>query len=279
MSIAAGWSASARLEWGEVRRSRWLVLTAISYAVLAAVLVVAGTRESSVFGFTGMGRVLLSFAHVLLVVLPLLALSATTQLVPRAREDGTLELLFSQPLSRSGYLVGLSLARLAALALPLVVAQLTLGLLGQLWFAEPVPWSMLLRTLSVGLSLLTCFTGLGLLVSVRARGQAKSVVYGLLLWAAAVALVDVALLGVLLQWRLHARVVFFLAAINPVQMARLGLLAGIEPDLTTLGPVGFYLARELGAGRLFWLGTLGPLLVGCLAWLYAARRFGRGDLV
>lgn len=278
MSVA-GFAASARLEWGEVRRSRWLVLTGASYLVLAGVLVVAGTRESSVFGFTGMSRVLLSFAHVLLVVLPLLALSATTQLVPRAREDGTLELLFSQPLSRGGYLVGLSLARLAALALPLCAAQVLLALLGELLFAEPVPWSMLLRTLAVGLSLLACFTGLGLLVSVGTRGQAKAVVYGLLLWALAVALVDVALLGVLLQWRLHARVVFFLAALNPVQMARLGLLAGIEPDLTTLGPVGFYLAHTLGAARLLWLGTLGPLLVGAGAWLLAARRFARGDLV
>jgi ABC-2 type transport system permease protein len=278
-ALARGSFASARLEWGEVRRSRWLMLTTACYALLGSVLVVAATRESNVFGFTGMSRVLLSFAHLLLVVLPLLALSATTQLVPRAREDGTLELLFSQPLSRTGYLIGLSVSRLCALALPFFAVQLGLGLAGYALFAEPIPWPMLWRTLAVGFSLLACFTGVGLLVSTSTRSQAKAVVYGLLAWAAAVALVDVALLGVLLQWKLHARVVFFLASINPVQMARLGLLAGIDPDLTTLGPVGFYLAHQLGAAKLLVLGIAGPLGVGAGAWLLAARRFARGDLV
>ena len=279
MRALAGWSAFARLEWGEVRRSRWLALTFGCYLVLGAMLVVAGTRESSVFGYTGMARTLLSFAHVLLVVLPLLALSATTQVLPRAREDGSLELFFAQPLSRAGYLVGISLSRMLALSLPFVGTQLVLAGLGRLWFAEPIAWPMLARTLSIGLSLLWCFTGIGLLVSVQTRAQAKAVVYGLLAWALSVALVDVALLAVLLQWKLHARVVFFLAAINPVQLARLGLLAGIEPDLTSLGPVGFYLATQLGAGVLSWLGALGPLAVGTGCWLLASRRFARGDLM
>lgn len=278
-AIAHGWTASTRLEWGELRRSRWLWLTSACYALLGAMLVTAGARESSLFGFTGMGRVLLSFAHLLLVVLPLLALSATTQLVPRARDDGTIELLFSHPLSRLGYLVGLWFARLFGLALPLVLTQLALGLVGRLFFAEPIPWPMLWHTTSVSLALLVCFTGVGLLLSVSTRGQAKAVVYGLLVWAACVALVDMALLGVLLQWRLHPRVVFFLASINPVQMARLGLLAGIEPDLTTLGPVGFYLAHQVGAATLFLLGTLGPVAVGVLALAVGARRFATGDLV
>lgn len=277
--LAHGWTASARLEWGELRRGRWLWLTSACYALLGAMLVTAGTRESSIFGFTGMGRVLLSFAHVLLVVLPLLALSATTQLVPRARDDGSIELLFSHPLSRLGYLVGIWLARLVGLALPLVLTEIAMGLLGQALFAEPIPWPMLWHTTSVGLALLVCFTGIGLLLSVSTRGQAKAVVYGLLVWAASVALVDMALLGVLLQWKLHPRVVFFLASINPVQMARLGLLAGIEPDLTTLGPVGFYLAHQFGAAKLFVLGTAGPCTVGVLAFALGARRFATGDLV
>lgn len=274
-----GTAAAARLEWGELSRSRWLWVTGACYALLGAMLVVAGTRESSLFGFTGMGRVLLSFAHLLLVLLPLLALSATTQLVPRARDDGTIELLFSHPLSRFGYLVGIWLARLVGLALPLVATEVAMGLLGQALFAEPIPWPMLWHTTSVGLALLVCFTGIGVLISVSTRGQAKAVVYGLLVWGAAVALVDMALLGVLLQWQLHPRVVFFLASVNPVQMARLGLLSGIEPDLTTLGPVGFYLSHELGAATLFVLGTAGPCGVGVLAFALGARRFSTGDLV
>ena len=64
--------AVARLEWAEVRRSRWALFCGAIYALLAVVFVAVGLRESTVLGFSGMGRVLLSVAHALLLVLPLL---------------------------------------------------------------------------------------------------------------------------------------------------------------------------------------------------------------
>ena len=81
------------------------------YGLVAAVFVLVGMRESSVLGFTGMGRVLLSFCHALVLLLPLLALSATGQTVNRSRDDGTLELLFSHPLSRTGYFTAVTITR------------------------------------------------------------------------------------------------------------------------------------------------------------------------
>jgi hypothetical protein len=98
-------------------------------------------------------------------------------------------------------------------------------------------------------------------------------------WALAVALLDLALLGLLLQWHVHPRVVFFLGGINPVQAARLALLSGIEADLSTLGPVGFYLAHQLGSGFLFAFGVGWPLCVGSIAWAASMWSFSRGDLV
>ena len=75
--------AMVRLELAEVLRSRWLLFCCGVYALLAAMFVLVGLRESSVFGFTGMGRVLLGFCHALVLVLPLLGLSATGQVVNR----------------------------------------------------------------------------------------------------------------------------------------------------------------------------------------------------
>ena len=92
---------AARLDLAEVRRSRWITFCVAVYAVLAGVLVLVGMRESTLLGFTGVGRVLLAFSHALVLVLPLLALTATGQLVGRARDDGSLELLLAQPLARS----------------------------------------------------------------------------------------------------------------------------------------------------------------------------------
>jgi hypothetical protein len=130
----------------------------------------------------------------------------------------------------------------------------------------------------VGSSLLWAFVGLGLWLSAAVRNPARATIYVLLGWALGVALLDFGLLSLMLQWRLSPRLVFALAALNPVQAARLALLAGAEPDLGTLGPVGFYLATRLSPGLLYALGLAWPLAAGCLAWAAGLRRFCRGDV-
>lgn len=278
-ALARDLSAVCRLELAEVLRSRWLIFCGVVYGVVAAVFVLVGMRESSVLGFTGMGRVLLSFCHALVLLLPLLALSATGQVVNRARDDGTLELLFSHPLSRGGWFAAVTLTRFGALVVPLLATVLLMAVLGRLAFGEAVPWGFTLRTLAVAASLLFAFTGVGLCVSTLVRSQARSTMYVLLLWAVSVALLDFALVGVLLQLRLNARAIFLLASLNPVECARVALLSGAEPELPALGPVGFYLATRLSDGALLALGVLWPVLLGAGAWLVALRSFRRGDLV
>lgn len=271
--------AVARLELAEILRSRVLLFSTGVYAILAAVFVLVGMRESSILGFTGMGRVLLSFCHALVLLLPLLALTATGQVVNRARDDGTLELLFSHPVSRTGWFAAVTLARYLALAAPLAGCLLFMAALGRAGFGQAVPWGFTLRTVAVSASLLACFVGVGLLVSTAVRSQARAAMYVLVVWAAAVALLDFALIGVLLQLRLQPRAVFLLAALNPVESARVALLAGAEPDLPALGPVGFWLSTRLGDAKILAAGVLWPALVGAFAWLAALRAFRRGDLV
>lgn len=271
--------ALARLDLAEVTRSRWLTFCVGLYAVLAALFVLIGLRESTVLGFTGIGRVLLSLSHALVLLLPLLALTATGQVVNRAQDDGTLELLFSQPLSRSEYFAGITGVRYALLLLPLVALMVIVALLGRVLFGSAIPWSFLARSLAACAGLLWAYTGLGLAVSVFVRNQAKAVMLLLAIWVAGVVLLDFALIGLMLQWRLNAPSVFVLAALNPVEAARLALLSAAEPSLSILGPVGFFLANRLGAGWLLIAGVGWPLLVGLAAWSLARERFIREDLV
>lgn len=271
--------AIARLDLAEVLRSRWLLFCAGTYLLLATVFVLVGLRESTVLGFTGVGRVLLSLCHALLLLLPLLALTACGPVVGRARDDGSLELLFSQPLSRTAWFVGVSLTRYAVLVLPLVGLMVGLGLYGQLVQGQAVPWAFLARALLVSAALLAAFAGIGLCISTLVRNPARVTTYVVLVWALGVALLDFGLIGVLLRWRVDAHAVFALAAVNPVQDARMALLSGLEPDLATLGPVGFYLAHRIGGGALYLLGVLWPATVGLAAWAVAFVSFRRSDLV
>lgn len=269
----------ARLDFAEVLRSRWLVFCLCVHASLAALFVLVGLRESGVIGFTGMGRALMSWSHALLFLLPLLALSATTQVVNTARDDGSLELLLANPVSRSGYFVGTSLVRVAALCVPLLVAMPLMALVGAAAFGQDVPWEFLFRGMAVSTALLLCFVALGLLVSTLVRNQAKALMLTILIWALGVALIDSALIGVMLQWELPPSAVFALAALNPVQCARLALLSAAQPELSTFGPVGFFLANKVGSTGLLWAGIGWPLLLGLTAWVWSLGAFRRRDLV
>lgn len=269
----------ARLELADVLRSRWLLFAFGAYGLLAAVFVLVGLRESAVFGFTGLGRVFLSFYHALLLLLPLMGLVASGQAVGRARDEGTLEFLLSQPIGRGMYFSAISLVRLLVLAGPLAVLVLGVALYGQLVLGQPVPWGFLGRSLLICTSLLVAFVGLGMAVSTLVRHPARATMYLVLLWALAIAFLDFGLIGLMLKWRLNPQLVFLLAAVNPVEAARLALLSGLTPELGTLGPVGFYLATRLGGALLFVAGTAWPAVVGLTAWLVAHHRFRTGDIV
>ncbi len=269
----------ARLDFAEVLRSRWLIFCLCVHAILAGLFVLVGLRESGVIGFTGMGRALMSWSHALLFLLPLLALSATGQVVNTARDDGSLELLLANPVSRTGYFVGTSLVRIGALCLPLLVAMPVMGLVGAMAFGQDVPWDFLLRGMAVSTALLLCFVSLGLLVSTLVRNQAKALMLTILIWALGVALIDFALVGVMLQWELPPSAVVALAALNPVQCARLALLSAAQPELSTFGPVGFFLANKIGGTAMLCIGIGWPLLLGLTAWSWSLGAFRRHDLV
>jgi ABC-2 type transport system permease protein len=270
--------AVARLDLAEVLRSRWLAVSTVAYALLAIVLVAVGQREAPLLGFTGSARVLFSLSHALIVVVPLVALCGTAPAIGRARDDGSLELLFAQPLSRPSYLLGVTLVRTIAILAPLAIVFVGVTVWGAIGYGEAIPAAYLGRSFAVIAALAWAFAGIGVLISATVRHPVRMLTYVILIWAAGVALVDAGLIGALLHWHVDAHVVFAIAAANPVEDARLALLSGVEPDLATLGPVGFYLSQHVGDGALYLIGVAAPLAWGSLAWLAALLHFRRADI-
>jgi ABC-type transport system involved in multi-copper enzyme maturation permease subunit len=270
--------ALARLDGAELLRARWLWVCLAVYGALTAVFVGVGLRESHVLGFTGLGRVVFSLSHALVYVLPLLALVVTGLAVTRAREDGSLELLMSLPVTRTHHLSALLAVRVAALVLPLLALLLGLGAAGAV-SGGAVPWGFLAQAGAVCAALLWGFAALGLAISCWARTSTRALALLLTAWLAAVALLDFGVIGLLLRWQLAPQAVLVLACLNPVEAARVALLASGEPDLATLGPVGFYLAERLGPAGLVALGVGWPLAFGAGGFAAALWRHRRDDLV
>ncbi len=267
-----------RLELADALRSRWLLFTAGTYVIVFGAFVWLGLRESSVLGFTGISRVVLNLANVVVVVLPLVALVATSQTVVRGRSSGYFELFLTQPCRRSAWVYAAIGCRLLIVAAPLVGLLLLAAGVGWLRGEDAVA-GLVLRSLGVSCALSLAFLGLGLWLSTLARTTERAVVYALVTWLATSMLHDFALMGVLLQWHLPPQLVFALAALNPVETARLALLSAVDPELSLLGPVGFWLTTTLGASGVLALGIVWPALLGAASAWAARARFENMDLV
>lgn len=272
-------TAFLRLELADALRSRWVALTALIYAGLGGAFVWFGLRESTVLGFTGLSRVLLNLANAIILVFPLVVLIATHAAVVRARTSGFCELMLTQPVKRSTWFFSLLASRLIVLVGPLLV--LLLGCFVAAFFIEPEPGLATIAFKSVGVSvaLVFAFIGLGLLISTYARNAERAMVWALLLFVVTAALHDVLLITVLLRTSLPPQVVFALSAINPVEAARVGILASTDPELSVLGPVGFWLANTLGPGLALTVAIAWPAALGAIASLTALRRAQRMDLI
>jgi ABC-2 type transport system permease protein len=267
------------LELADALRSRWLAFVALVYVGVFGSFLGIGLRESSMLGFTGLSRVVLNLSSAVVLVLPLLALVATVTVIPRARATGLFDVLLVQPVPRSAWLFGLLASRLVVLLAPLAVMLAGIVVVGLRAGESSALITEALRTVTIATAMVVAYTGLGLALGTFASSPDKAVVYALVVWVLGAAVHDLALIGVLLRWELPPVAVFALAAANPMEAARIGILSGVDPDLSLLGPVGFWIANDLGALRAFLFGSLWPLLIGVVGVLVARVRFERADLV
>jgi ABC-type transport system involved in multi-copper enzyme maturation permease subunit len=260
-----------------VLRARWLAVSCALAAGLVAFFVVLATRESAVLAFTGFDRVVSGVGVAGLLFLPLLAVLSTSQSIPQARQNGALEWILSHPVSRTACFWSLFVPRALAVCGPVIGAVLALGLAAAM-LGETVPFGPLARFLVLLAGQGVCFAALGMAAGALSRSAEQSLLAALVVWASAVALLDFALIGTMLRWQLPPELVFALAAFNPVQAGRLGLLAGMDPDLGLLGPVGTWIAIHLGPGLTFGYAVAWPIVLSAGALALAHAAFRRRDV-
>jgi ABC-2 type transport system permease protein len=271
--------AFLRLELADALRAKWVALTAAVYLGLAGAFLWLGLRESSVLGFTGLSRVLLNLTSALIVVCPLLVLISTHGAIVRARSSGFCELMLTQPVPRSTWFWAVLASRQLILAGPFVV------LLAGTWLASafmPVEADLLgvaVKSLTICVALISAFVGIGLFISSSSSTTERAMVWALIAFVTTAALHDVLLISVLLRTNLPPELVFTLAALNPSEAARVGILASVDPELSVLGPVGFWLANTLGQKVALGAAIGWPALLGALSAAGALFRIRRLDLV
>jgi Cu-processing system permease protein len=254
-----------RYQLRDIVRNRWM----LAYGLVLLAL----TEGLFRLGGDG-GRVILSLLNVVLILVPLVALTFGTLYLYNAREF--IELLLTQPVGRGSMFAGLW----GGLALPLCL--ILLGGIGIPFLlhaaASPMPARSLVVLLGTGCLLTAAFTAIAFLIALRVEDRARGFGTALVVWLICAVVYDGMVLLVVTTFRDYPleTPLLTLTLLNPLDLGRVLLL--LDFDVAALmGYTGAVFKRFLGTS----LG-IGVGLAALSAWtivplMFGLRRFRRRD--
>jgi ABC-2 type transport system permease protein len=228
-------------------------------------------------GFTGLGRLLVTYVQLAIAIVPIFVLITTVRALVGARESGNLEYMLSFPISLGAYYWGLLLGRFLVVFLPATLAMagaVAWGLIRGL----AVPWMFLGYSAALLAILAWCFLGLGILISASVRRVEWGLGLAFVIWLVSLLFMDIVLIGLLLRLRVNETVVIALALLNPLQSFRIGAMMLFDPALSVLGPTAYVIQDLFGHAGFLVFAAAYPFLLG---WVLAAagfQVFRSGDL-
>ncbi|RIK36502.1 MAG: ABC transporter permease [Chloroflexi bacterium] len=257
MDVGIIWTL-AKKELRDALRNRWFALYTLAFVFLALAFSYLALAGAGLTGFAGFGRTAASLINLVLLIVPLMALTIGAQSLAGEQERNTLAYLLAQPISRAdifvGKYVGLALSLFASLTLGFGTAGLVMALNGT-GAANPTAYVKLV-TLAFLLSL--TMLSVGFLVSAITRRAGVAVGIGLFLWLAFVFFGDLGMMGTSMALRVPIANLFWLSLTNPLQVFKMAAILNIQATLDILGPAGLYAMQQYG-------NTLLLLFLGVLA--------------
>ncbi|MBX3323318.1 MAG: ABC transporter permease [Phycisphaeraceae bacterium] len=251
----------AHRELRDAIRSRWFLLYSIAFVILGLAVSFVSAAGTGGIGLSGFGRTTAGLVNLVLLVVPLMALTAGAAAIASDRERGMLAYLLAQPISRSevllGKYLGLGGALLASIALGLGTCAIILAWKGLRTSQTSILWL-------AGLSFLLALgmLSLGFLISVLARRSSVAVGTAIFVWLTLVFVTDLALMAGAVALRLRIEQLFALSLANPLQVFKMWSLHAVDASIDVLGPAGLYATEEYGS-------LLHAIFAGCLiVWIF-----------
>ncbi|MFG0274417.1 MAG: ABC transporter permease [Phycisphaerales bacterium] len=265
--------AFARRELRDAVSSRWFLLYTVAFAVLAvgvSFMSLAGTGSS---GFAGFSRTAAGLLNLVMLVVPLMAITAGAGSIAGERERGTLLYLLAQPVGRTevllGKFIGLAVAIVSSICLGFGLSAAALA-----WRTGAVGVGAFLSLVGLACLLGVVSLAIGLCISAASRKTGVATGVGLFAWLTLVFLSDLGVMAGAILFKLRVQEVFGLAVLNPLQAFKMAVVYAMNASLDVLGPVGAYASHQWGS-HLVWM--LPGVLVawGLVALIVAALLFSR----
>lgn len=243
-SLVSNVAVIARRELRDAIRSRWFLLYTVAFVVLGLAVSFVSAAGAGGTGLSGFGRTTAGLINLVLLVVPLMALTAGASSIASDRERGMLAYLLAQPVTRAevvwGKYLGLAASLFASLTLGLGACAIILAWKGVRTSPASILWL-------AGLSMLLAMgmLSLGFLISVLARRASVAVGTAIFVWLSLVFVSDLALMAGAVALRLRIERLFALSCANPLQVFKMWSLHAVDASLDVLGPAGLYAAEEL----------------------------------
>ncbi|MCL1852756.1 MAG: ABC transporter permease [Peptococcaceae bacterium] len=261
----------AKKEMLDSIRSRWLIIFAVVFAILALIISGLGMSGLGLAGYEGFNRVTAGLLNLVLYLLPLISLVMGASSIAGEREGGSLHVLLTQPIHTSeiviGKFVGLSLSLTTAVLTGFGGAGLIMALGSGLMNVKDYVVFVLLAVV-----LVLVFLSLAILISVLASKRSQALGLGIFVWFALILVYDFMAIGVASLSAAGAVVplLLLLLLFNPADMVRVLVILQLGGE-ATFGPTLAALTRTVshGAGQWLLLGALlvwiaAPLALACL---------------
>jgi Cu-processing system permease protein len=260
-------------------RVRATQIFAVVFAALALAVSSSGYILSGGSGVQDFARTATSLTELVVFVVPMMALVVGTMAL--SAEPGAMELLFSQPVSRSVVLCG----QLAGLFVALVAAQaIGFGASGLLIFSqagdEGLGAFVLLGVSSAALTAVSLSAAALIAAAAVGRRRTRALALALSAWFGGVVLYDLVALGIasLLRSGAASRTLITATLVNPVDAVRTGVLIGIQ-GTSAFGSASLALLRFTGGvGRAAAVIVLSVVVWTVVPALVAAWHLERADI-
>ena len=243
-----------------------------------AIMFALGITESQIIGFVGLGRLMVTFMQVSMVILPIYILITTVRSVVGDRETNVMEYMLSLPISFSGYFWGKFISRFIEIFIPVFLALLGAALWGTITNID-VPWDLFAFYSFLLAAMVFCFLGIGMYISTKARSQNLAIGSAFIIWLFLVAFLDLILMGVMLKMRMNPEIVIGVGMVNPLQVFRTAVLVMFDPKLTVMGPASYYILDTVSRSVFIVFAILYPVILGFVFAFLGVRYFKRNDIV
>lgn len=244
-TLMGGIARFAGREFRDALASKWFLLYTIAFTVLAVGVSFLSLSGVGSHGFAGFGRTAAGLLNLIMLVVPLMALTAGAGSIAGERERGTLLYVLAQPVSRTQVLLGKYLGLTAALVCSLGIGfGVSAGVLA--WRVGGVGVGAFAMLVTFTALLAVAMLSVGMLVSVISRRTSVATGVALFVWLSLVFVSDLGLMASSVIFKLRVQEIFGLATLNPLQSFKMVVIVNMNASLDVLGPVGAYASRALG---------------------------------